>query len=400
VLNIRKKFPIFAARTPLSYLDSAATAQKPDIVIEAMNNFYSSAYGNVHRGVYALAEHATEQYEAVRIEVAKFLDARNANEIVFTRGTTESINLIAATWGRQNIKAGDEVVITALEHHANLLPWQVLCQQVGAILRVIPVSDDGLLDMQAAEQLIGSKTKLVACVHSSNFLGTRIDVGALAHMAHAVGAKVLVDAAQSVVHESVSVQELHCDFLVFSGHKLYGPTGVGVLYGREELLAEMPPYQVGGSMVYEADYQTARWMQSPRKFEAGTPPIAGVIGLGAAISFVNSLDRKQVAAHETKLCAQLITELQSISKIRLLGPIAELKAQGHLASFVVEGIHPHDVAAYLDQFGICVRAGHHCAQPLAKRLKLDAAVRISFACYNTSEEVEQVCTALRDLCQS
>jgi cysteine desulfurase / selenocysteine lyase len=396
-MDYRSYFPIFSVRTPFHYLDTAASAQKPASVIDAMNNFYRTEYANVHRGIYSLAEHATEHYEKVRHDVARFINAQSAQEIVFTRGTTESINLVAQTWGRHNIKAGDAVVITALEHHANLLPWQQLCNEKQAELKVIPVLLDGTLDEQIAFQLIDKGTKLVAVAHSSNFLGTHIDVKKIARLAHAVGALCLVDAAQSVAHQTLDVQDLDCDFLAFSGHKMYGPTGIGVLYGKKYLLDGMPPYQYGGGMVYEADYHLAVWQKTPKKFEAGTPPIAQVIGLGSAVEFLQTMDRQAVAKQESLLCLQLIEALEKIPKVKILGPVSELKRQGHLVSFIVEGIHPHDVAAYVDRFGVCIRAGHQCAQPLARRLNLEAAVRASFGCYSRAEDVEALVHALKKL---
>jgi cysteine desulfurase/selenocysteine lyase len=392
LINIRKNFPILStsmSNHPLVYLDNAATTQKPKAVIESLNDFYTKHSANIHRTVYRLAEQATTLYEGVREQVARWLGANSCSEIIFTKGTTEGINFIAAAWGRKHITEGDEIVISALEHHSNLLPWQQLCHEKGAVLKIIPLQANGMLAMDKARELITKKTKLVAVAHISNILGTHIDVAALAEYAHAVGAKILVDAAQSVPHQPINLQALNCDFFVFSGHKMFAPTGVGVLYIKKELHDQIPPYQFGGGMVYEASYHHATWLPAPQKFEAGTPPIAQVIGLGAAIDFLmKEVDFNSLTQYEASLCTKLIDGLSTFDRVQLLGPVQELKKNGHLASFVVEGVHAHDAAAFMDSYGICVRAGHHCAQPLAKELGLDAAVRVSFACYNTPQEVD------------
>ncbi len=384
--NIRSHFPLFEHNPDLIYFDTAASAQKPQQVLDAMQQFYLHGYANVHRGIYKLAEHATEKFDEARAKVARFLNAQS-KEIVFTRGTTESINFIAQAWATKHIKKGDVVVISALEHHSNLLPWQVVCNEIGAELRVIRLLTDGMLDMAHAEECIGKGVKLVAIAHTSNVLGTQIDVKKIAHMAHAAGAKILVDAAQSVVHQAIDVRDLNCDFLAFSGHKMYGPSGIGILFIKEELHDAVAPYQYGGGMVFTTDYHHATWQPAPRKFEAGTPAITEAIGLGATIDFLMQLDRPAIEKYESTLCKQTIEGLQKLPKIKLLGPIEELKKRGSLVSFIVDGMHAHDVAAYLDQFNICVRAGHNCAQPLAKQLGLDAAVRASFGMYNTADEV-------------
>jgi cysteine desulfurase/selenocysteine lyase len=397
--KMKQKFPILATRMndqPLVYLDNAATTQKPQSVIDALSNFYSNANANIHRGVYTLSEDATTLYEAVRQQVAQFIGAE-AQEIVFTKGTTEGINFIASTWGRENVHEGDEVVISALEHHSNLLPWQQLCHEKKAVLKIIPLTLQGLLDMDEASRLITAKTKLVAVTHISNAIGTEVDVKGLASLAHNAGAKILVDAAQSVLHQKVDVKELACDFLAFSGHKMYGPTGIGVLYIKKELEGSIPPYQLGGGMVYEAGYQQATWLKAPQKFEAGTPPIAQAIGLGKAITFLSDIGFDTISALESSLCRQLIGGLVKLPSVTVLGPIQELKNKGHMASFTVEGVHAHDVAAFMSSYGICVRAGHYCAQPLARELGIDAAVRVSFACYNTPEEVELLLDVLRKI---
>jgi cysteine desulfurase/selenocysteine lyase len=391
-MNIRKHFPILSTSMnghPLVYLDNAATTQKPMVVINALTNYYTQQNANTHRTVYRLGEQATTSYEGVREHIARWIGAGSSSEIIFTQGTTEGINFIATAWGRKNIAQGDEIVVSALEHHSNLLPWQQLCLEKKALLKIIPLRADGTLDMPKARELITKKTKLVAVAHVSNVLGTSIDVVQLADYAHAVGAKILVDAAQSVPHKPVNIQALKCDFFAFSGHKMYAPTGVGVLYIKKDLHDQVPPYQFGGGMVYEASYQQATWVPAPHKYEAGTPPIAQVIGLGAALDFLeNEVDFKSLSAYEASLCAQLIDGLSKFPRAQLLGPVQELKKQGSLVSFVVEGMHAHDVAAFMDTYGICVRAGHSCAQPLAKELGLDAAVRVSFACYSTPQEVD------------
>ncbi len=397
-MNIRRYFPILNTKMnnhPLIYLDNAATTQKPASVIDAVTGFYTSHNATVHRTIYGLAEQATKMYEEVREKVANFIGAQFSSEIIFTKGTTEGINFIATAWGRKHIAEGDEIVISAVEHHANLLPWQQLCHEKNALLKIIPLLPNGTVDMRKAQELITKKTKLVAVVHISNVLGTNVDVKTLAQYAHTVGAKILVDAAQSVPHHPVDVKDLDCDFLVFSGHKMFAPTGVGVLYIKKDLHDSVDPYQFGGGMVYEADYQHATWLPAPQKFEAGTPPIAQVIGLGAALDFLaQEIDFKELIIHESSLCAQFIDGVSSLPRVQLLGPVSELKQKGHLVSFIVEGIHAHDVAAFMDSYGICVRAGHHCAQPLAKQLGLDATVRVSFACYNTTQEVERVLEVL------
>lgn len=394
--NLKTYFPFFTNHPDLIYLDTAASAQKPKQVIDAMHHFYLNDYSNVHRGIYDLAERATTEFEEARAKVARFLNAQT-NEIVFTRGTTEGINFIATAWASKFLKKGDAVVISALEHHSNLLPWQVVCNQTGAELRIIKLLPDGNLDMAHAEISIKQGVKLVAIAHTSNVLGTQIDVKKIGQMAHAVGAKILVDAAQSVVHMPIDVKELDCDFLAFSGHKLYGPSGIGVLFIKAALHDAVEPCQYGGGMVFNADYHHATWQPAPRKFEAGTPPITEAIGLGAAIDFLNALDRVAIEKHVSSLCRQAIEGLQQLPKIKLLGPVNDLKKQGNLITFIVDGLHAHDVAAYLNQFNICVRAGHNCAQPLANQLGLDAAVRASFGMYNTEAEVDTLVDKLSQI---
>jgi cysteine desulfurase/selenocysteine lyase len=399
-LNKKNDFPIFHKKSQdqdLCYLDSASTSQKPQQVLDALMFFYATKNANIHRGTYTLAEEATQAYENVRKQIAQFMSAHDA-EIIFTSGTTEGINAVAATWGTKHINAGDEIVTTELEHHSNLLPWQRLADQKKAILAIIPVLSNGMLDMQKAAELITKKTKLVAVSQVANALGTHVAIKTLIKYAHQVGARVLVDAAQSVPHQKINIHELDCDFLAFSGHKMLAPTGVGILFVKKELHDQMPPYQLGGGMVFEVGLHTAKWLKAPHKFEAGTPPIAQVIGLGTAIEYFQQIDLLKLQQYEAALCAQLIDELLKIKKIRIYGPIEQLRQQGHMVSFTIDGMHGHDVAAYLDQFGICVRAGHHCAQPLMMKIGVDALVRASFyGVYNSEEDVAKLIHALKKL---
>ena len=396
----RKDFPLLhhaADDKPLIYFDNAATTQKPQQVIDAMMQFYTTSNAPVHRSSYALGEHATVLYEQARATVARFINA-DVSEIIFTRNTTESINLVAATWAVNQIDAGDEILISELEHHSNMVPWQRVAHTKKAVLTYIPVRADGTLNLENLNSFLSSRTKLVAITHLSNALGTHVDVTTIAQKAHAVGAKILVDAAQSIAHQRIDVRTLGCDFLAFSGHKMGGPTGIGVLYVRRELHDAMPPYQCGGGMVHSVDFQHATYLPVPRRFEAGSPAVAQAVGLAAAIEYIEKhIDFDALRVHEGQLCTQLIDGLLSIPNITIVGPVAELMHTGHLVSFVVNGIHPHDVAAYLDRHGICVRAGHQCAQPLARALGLDAAVRVSFYAYNTAAEVTQFLDVLRTL---
>lgn len=393
----RADFPILKQMIngkPLCYLDNAATSQKPQVVIDALVDFYTTKNSNIYRGAHFFSEQATTLYEQARTRVAQFIGARNADEIIFTQGCTESINFVATAWAMKHINAGDEIVITGLEHHANMVPWQRVVAERHAILKVIPVHPDGSLVMDHLDDIITHKTKLVACVHVSNALGTHIDVARLVMHAKQVGAYVLIDAAQSIGHQPVNVVDLDCDFLAFSGHKMLAPTGVGVLYIKQELHDEVDPYQFGGGMVFEVDYQTATYLKAPQKFEAGTPPIAQVIGLGVAINYLQQVDFEQLRVHEAQLCTQLIDGLATIESVRILGPVEQLKKKGHLVSFVVDNIHPHDVAAYLSQEGICVRAGDYCTQPLFKKMHLSGSVRASFYLYNIAQEVDKMLDAV------
>lgn len=401
--NLRSDFPIFKQKInghSLTYLDSASTAQKPQAVLDAMMNFYTTSNANIHRGVYTLGEKATQLYEEARATVAQFINA-DASEIVFTRSTTEGINLVASTWGMVDVEPDDEIVITELEHHSNLLPWQMLAYHQDATLKFIPVRADGTLDMKKVPQIITEQTKLVAITHVSNFLGTHNGVQEIIEKAHDIGALVLVDAAQSAPHQPIDVQKMGCDFLVFSGHKILGPTGIGVLYVNKALHEVMPPYQLGGGMVYEAGFKEASWREMPHKLEAGTPAIAQAIGLAAGIRYLqDNVDFAALRKHEAALCEQLIDGLSALSSIKILGPVHELKKTGHLVSFVVDGMHAHDVAAFCDTFGIAVRAGHQCVQPLSKKMGIDSSVRASFYLYNTPEEVDQLVRVMTKLHQS
>jgi cysteine desulfurase/selenocysteine lyase len=383
---------------PFIYLDNAATTHKPQQVIDALVNFYAHHNSTVHRGIYPMAEQATSSYEHARLTVAQFIGAEDASEIVFTRGTTESINCVVAAWAEQALTAGDEILVTELEHHANFLPWQQSALKKGAVLKIVPVLADGTLAMAAIAHLLTKKTKLVAVTHLSNALGTEVDVASILKAAHAVGARVLIDAAQSVPHRRLNVAELGADFVAFSGHKMLGPTGIGVLYIKKELHPYLVPYQYGGGMVYEADYEGSRWQKMPYLLEAGTPPIAEAIGLAAAIDYLQEqVDFDQLEKYEAGLCSQLIDGLSDLSAVRILGPVEQLRRKGHLVSFIVDGHHAHDVAAYLATQGIAVRAGHHCAQPLAKRLGVGSSVRVSVYGYTTPEEIEMLLVALKKL---
>lgn len=393
--RLRRHFPILGEKVygkPLVYLDNAATSQKPQAVIDALSRFYSKDNANVHRGVHYLAERATEEYEGARAKMRRFLNAEHASEIIFVRGTTEAINLVAQTYGKAHVGAGDEVLITAMEHHSNIVPWQMLCEDKGARLRVAPINDAGELLLEEFEKLIGPSTRLVAVTHVSNVLGTINPIRRIVEMAHARGARVLVDGAQAVPHLKVNVQALGCDFYALSGHKMYGPTGVGVLYGRSALLEEMPPYQGGGDMILSVSFEKTVYNKPPNKFEAGTPDMAGAVGLGAAIDFLAGLEHDTLAAHEHEVLAYGIRALSEIRGLRLIGT-AHTKMS--VLSFMLDGIHPHDIATILDREGIAIRAGHHCAQPLMKRLGVAATTRASLACYSTRQDIDALVAGLR-----
>ncbi|HEV8525473.1 MAG TPA: cysteine desulfurase [Terriglobales bacterium] len=395
VHKVRAEFPILARRVkgkPLVYLDNAATTQKPQPVIDALVRYYTAENANIHRGVHTLSELATESYEQARAVVQRFLHAADPSEIVFVRGATEGINLVAQTWGRTHVGSGDEIVISAMEHHSNIVPWQILCEQQGARLRVAPINDDGELLLDELEKLLGPKTKLVAMVHVSNALGTVNPARKVVEMGHRWNARVLLDGAQAVPHTSVDVRGLDCDFYVFSAHKVYGPTGIGVLYGKAELLDAMPPYQGGGDMISSVTFEKTLYNRLPYKFEAGTPHVAGGIGLGAALEYVNAIGIDRIAKHEHQVLACGTERLQAIPELRLIGTARE---KAGVLSFVMEGIHPHDVGTILDQEGIAIRTGHHCAQPLMQRFGVPATARASLALYNTMEDIDALAGGLQ-----
>jgi cysteine desulfurase/selenocysteine lyase len=385
---VRKDFPILHREVqgkPLVYLDSAATSQKPQSVIDALVRYYSETNANVHRGVHTLSQEATDEYEGARSKVRKLINAKEDAEIIFTRGTTESINLVARTLGTQLIGEGDEVIISNMEHHSNVVPWQMLCDERGAHLRVVPINDDGELLMDEYEKLIGPRTKLVSIVHLSNALGTINPAKDIVSIAHQHGIPVLLDGAQSTPHMPVDVRDLDCDFYAFSGHKLYGPTGIGVLYGKRELLESMPPFQGGGDMIKSVTFEKTLYNDLPYKFEAGTPHIAGVIGLGAAIDYVTELGLDRAEAYERELLEYGTEQLQAIEGLRLIGTAQQ---KGGVLSFLLEGIHPHDIGTVLDTQGIAIRTGHHCTQPLMQRFQIPATARASLAFYNTKAEID------------
>ncbi len=394
--NKIKDFPLLVSEK-IIYLDNASTTQKPQQVIDAVNVAYTTYNANPGRGIYDLAELATQKYEDARKAVAQFINAKS-KETIFVRGATEGINFIATGWARNHLKEGDRIVISELEHHANLLPWQRVSKEVGAELVYIPVSQDGSLDMDAAEKLIHKKTKLVAITHISNAIGTRVDIKAIAQMAKKVGAKLLIDACQSAPHERLDVAKMGCDFLVFSGHKMLGPTGIGVLYIREDVQDEIEPLSLGGGAVREVSLQGYSLADAPQKFEAGTPSLVQAIGLHAAINYLtNHVRFDAIQKHEAALTSYAIDEIQKMPHVTLYGPLDQLKESGHSVTFIVKNMHAHDVAAFLNTKKICVRAGHFCAQPLAKKLGYDAAVRASFYCYTRMEDVKKLVSALREL---
>ncbi len=385
---IRQHFPILNRMVkgkPLVYLDNAATTQKPQVVIDALVNYYTCYNANIHRGIHTLAEEATAAYEATRDTVKNFLNAATREQIIFTKGTTEGINLVAQTWGRQNIKAGDEIIISQMEHHSNIVPWYILCQEKGAVLKIIPINEKGELRMDEYEKLVNHKTKLVSIVHVSNALGTINPVNEIIEKAHEVGAVVMVDGAQSSVHLSIDVQALDADFFVFSAHKLYGPTGVGVLYGRKELLESMPVYQGGGEMIKEVSFDKITWNDLPYKYEAGTPNIADTIALNAALQFTEGIGKNKIRKHENDLLAYATEQLENIPGLRIIGTAKEKIS---VISFVIDKVHPQDLGILLDNKGVAVRTGHHCTQPLMECFGIPGTTRASFAMYNTMEEVD------------
>lgn len=395
VERIRADFPALRRQIydkPLVYLDNGATSQRPQAVIDATTRAYVEENANIHRGVHYLSERATASYEAARETAQRFINAAHSHEIIFVRGTTEGINLVAQTYGRRNIQRGDQVLITEMEHHSNIVPWQMLCEERKANLRVVPINDDGELVMKEYERLLHKRTKLVAITHVSNALGTVNPLRQIIEMAHARGVPVLVDGAQAVPHQTVDVQALGVDFYTFSGHKVYGPTGIGVLYGRSALLEEMPPYQGGGDMISVVTFEKTLYNTLPYKFEAGTPNIAGVIGLGAALSYVQSVGLDAIAAHEHEVLAYATARMREIPGVRLIGTARDKAA---VLSFTVKDIHPHDVGTILDREGVAIRAGHHCAQPVMQHFEVPATVRASFGMYNTKAEADVLAAAVQ-----
>ena len=385
-MNIRKDFPLINQvidGKPLVYLDSAATTQKPQVVIDTLTEYYSEYNANIHRGVYHIAEKATSEFEAVRDRITSFINAEDRSEIIFTKGTTESINLVAYSWGRKFLNAGDEILITEMEHHSNNVPWQLVAQVTGAILKYIPVNDEG--ELESPLSYINQNTKFVAIIHQSNFLGTVNSVEDVISRAHEVGAKVLVDGAQSTAHLPIDVQDMGCDFFVFSGHKMMGPTGVGVLYGKQNILNEMDPFLGGGEMIKEVSMDTVSFNELPWKFEAGTPNIAQVIGLGAAIDYINKIGLDIIKQQGGLLTKYALAKISQIEGVTIYG---HAQNRGPVVSFNIKGVHPHDLAQLLDQQHICIRVGHHCAQPLLTKFKITSSARASFYVYNTTEEID------------
>ena len=394
---IRKDFPIlqtYVHGKPLVYLDNAATSQKPISVIRKAQEYYSTMNSNIHRGVHALSGVSTEAFETARIKIKKFINALGKNEIIFTRGATESINLVAQTFGRSNLNEGDEVIISEMEHHSNIVPWQLICNEKKAKLKVIPINDDGELILEEYEKLLSNRTKIVSVVYCSNSLGTVNPVRKIIKAAHKKGIPVLIDAAQAVNHLHIDVQELDCDFLVFSGHKIYGPTGIGVLYGKVNLLDSMPPYQGGGDMISKVTFEKTTYNELPHKFEAGTPNIAGAIGLGEAIDYVSRIGIGNISLHEKELLDYATEAVQSVPGLKIIGTASEKVS---VLSFVLDDVHPHDIGTFLDFEGIAIRTGHHCTQPVMDRFKIPATSRASFAMYNTTEEIDVLVNGLNKI---
>lgn len=395
VEKIRESFPVLNREVNnqlLVYLDNAATSQKPQVVIDALNYYYSNYNANIHRGIHTLAEEATAAYEASRKSVQEFINAPSSEEIIFTRGTTEGINLVAYTWGRKNIHEGDEIIVSTMEHHSNIVPWQILCDEKKAILKVIPINDDGELLMDEYKKLLSSKTKLVSIAHVSNALGTINPVKEIIKQAHKIGALVLIDGAQSSVHLDIDVQKMDCDFFAFSGHKVYGPTGVGALYGKKKILEEMPVFMGGGEMIKEVTFEKTTFNELPYKFEAGTPNIADTIALKVALDFIKQTKKQIIRNHENDLLKYATEKMSAIDGLRIIGTA---KNKVSLISFVIKNIHPQDIGVLLDNQGIAVRTGHHCTEPLMKRFGIPGTVRASFAMYNTKEEVDRLVSAIR-----
>jgi cysteine desulfurase/selenocysteine lyase len=397
--QIRADFPVLhqqVNKAPLIYFDNAATTQKPKAVIDTLLAYYEQDNANIHRGIHTLAERATTAYELTRKKLASFLNAPSTDQIIFTSGTTAGINLVAQTFGRANVGKGDQIIVSNLEHHSNIVPWQMIAEEKGAEIKVIPVSNEGVLDMEAFKALLNPKVKLVAVNHVSNAIGTINPIAEIISLAHEVGAKVLIDGAQSVAHLAIDVQALDMDFFVFSAHKLFGPTGVGVLYGKREILESMPPYQGGGEMIKEVSFAGTTYNELPYKFEAGTPNIADVIAFGAALDYIQAIPAESLAAQEEALLAYATQKLQAIPGLRIVGTAPEKIA---VVSFVIDGVHPQDIGVLLDKFGIAIRTGHHCAQPLMQRYELVGTCRASFAFYNTLEEIDRFVLCLEKTLQ-
>ncbi len=396
VSRYRQDFPVLQRAVrgkPLVYLDNAATSQKPSVVIETLEKYYSEYNANIHRGVHTLSEEATTAYEGVRELCRTFINANSVQEIIFTKGTTEAINLVASTYGRSNLQAGDEIIISWMEHHSNIVPWQLLCEQSGAILKVVPIDDDGAFIMDEYLKLLSPRTKIVAVGHISNALGSINPVKEIISLAHEQGAVVLIDGAQAAPHTAIDVQDLGCDFYAFSSHKIFGPTGVGVLYGRQDLLEAMPPYQGGGDMIKMVTFEKTLYSELPNKFEAGTPHISGVIGLGAALNYVNSIGIENIAAYENELLDYATAAALKVEGLRIIGTA---KNKASILSFVIDKVHPHDLGTILDHDGIAIRTGHHCAMPVMDRFKVPATARASFAFYNTRQEIDILMEAINN----
>ena len=395
ITTFRSQFPILSRKVKgkdLIYFDNAATSQKPMAVIEAISNYYKGYNANIHRGLHTLADEATAAYESSRDSVQGFIKAAHKEEIIFTKGTTEGINLVASTWGKANLNPGDEIILSTLEHHSNIVPWQIIAEKKGAKIKVMPINDDGIIDMAAFESMLTNRTKIVSIIHVSNALGVINPVEEIITKAHANNTLVLLDGAQSAVHLDIDVQQLDCDFFMFSGHKIYGPTGVGVLYGKKDLLEAMPPYQGGGEMIKEVSFEKTTYNELPFKFEAGTPNIADVIALKTAIDFIEENGKDNMRVHEDELLKYATEKLKTIPGLKIIGDVANKVS---VISFVIDGIHPQDLAVLLDNQGIAVRTGHHCAQPLMSRLGIVGTTRASFAAYNTIEEIDSFISALQ-----
>ena len=395
VEKVRNDFPVLKTKAhgkPLIYFDNAATSQKPQVVIDKLVDYYSNYNANIHRGVHYLSQKASNEFDVVRSIVQKFINAASEREIIFVRGTTEGINLVASTYGRQNVKAGDEIIVTAMEHHSNIVPWQMLCEEKGATLKVIPMNDNGEIMLEEYKKLLSSKTKLVSVVHTSNSLGTINPVKDIIRLAHEKNIPVFVDAAQGIVHSTIDVQDLDCDFLSFSGHKVFSPTGIGVLYGKAKLLEAMPPYQGGGEMISSVKFEKTTYNEIPYKFEAGTPNIADVIGMGAGLNYFSSIDQKGAHAHESALLKYAEDKLSAIEGVRLIGTAKE---KASVVSFVIDGLNAMDVGMYLDTLGIAVRTGQHCTEPVMDRFCIPGTIRASFLFYNTFAEIDTLTEGMK-----